>query len=69
MKIPKKIVDRFENSDFGCANDNWNLANGFPTQEQRSFLTRVYYSTYGICGGNGRVKMKDIKRYNEIFGK
>jgi hypothetical protein len=66
MKIPKKILDNFRLSDWGCDNDNWNIANGLPTKEQRAFLVRVYHSKYGICGGGKRLTMKDIKEYNEI---
>lgn len=67
MKIPKKILDRFTPSDWGCANDNWNIANGYPTIEQRAFLMKVHRAKYGICGGNSKLTMKDIKEYNEIY--
>ena len=65
MKIPKKIVDRFDINDWGCANDNWNLAKGLPTVEQRAWLIRVHYSKYGICGYHQRLTMKDLKEFNE----
>ncbi len=64
MKIPKKILDNFCIHDWGCANDNWNIANNLPTVEQRAYLIQVYHSTYGYFG-NGRLKMKDLKNYKE----
>ena len=67
MKISKKVLDKFDKNGWGCANDNWNLAHGFPTMEQRSFLLKVYSSKYGICGGGKKITMKDVKEYNEIY--
>jgi len=67
MKIPKKILDRYKRSDWGCANDNWNIAMSYPTIEQRRYLDKVHDAKYGICGGNSKLTMKDIKEYNEIY--
>ncbi len=68
MKIPKKIVESFDNKAWGCVNDNWNIANGLPTVEQRSFLLKVHNAKYGICGGHMKITIKDVKEYNEIHG-
>lgn len=67
MKIPNKIINAYRKYDWGCANDNWNIANGKPTNEQRYFLNEVYSATYGICG-DGRLKIKDVKNYRETHG-
>lgn len=68
MKIPKKILDKFSPNNWACANDNWNIANGYPTIEQHAFLKKVHKSKYGIFGGHMKITMKDIKEYNEIYG-
>ena len=68
MKIPKKILDKFDIHAFGCVNDNWNISYGYPTQEQRSYLLKVHGAKYGICGGHKKITMKDIKEFNEIYG-
>ena len=66
MKIPKKILDRYDMHAWPCANDSWNIANNYPTNEQRKFLNKVHNAKYGICGGHKKITMKDIKEYNEI---
>jgi len=72
MKIPKKIVDKYDYYAYGCANDNWNIANGFPTVEQHHFLCLVYSANFGICGSgrakSGSVNMRDVKAYKESRG-
>lgn len=68
MKITKKILDKFNPNKWACANDNWNIAYGYPTIEQHAFLKKVHTSKYGICGGHNNITMKDIKEYNQIHG-
>lgn len=67
MKITTKTLARFSLQNRYCANNHWNIANGYPTVEQANFLRQVHEATYGIMT-DMKITMKDVKNYKEGRG-